>query len=94
MVFEKIIGKLTLAKTTRGTNSIFQKSFAKAARLQYSYSDSIACGNCEAGTRAFILRLQLNSNKKYRGFYLLNLAKEKSTSSVSFIQRMIKSKMK
>lgn len=69
------------------------KLFAKALRKQYSYEDSINAGNCENGTKAFALRLQIDINKKYRGKYLLDLAKEKSTSSVYYVERIIKSKM-
>lgn len=69
------------------------KLFAKALRKQYSYQDSINAGNCENGTKAFALRLQIDLNKKYRGKYLLDLAKEKSSSSIYYVERMIKSKM-
>jgi hypothetical protein len=63
--------------------------FKKALRKQYTFHDSLNCGNCEIGTRAFILRLGLNSAKKYRGQYLLNLATEKSPSSLNYIRQMI-----
>lgn len=69
------------------------KLFAKALRKQYSYQDSLNAGNCENGTKAFALRLQIDINKKYRGKYLLDLAKEKSSSSVYYVERMIKPKM-
>lgn len=70
----------------------FQKAYNKALRKQYTFEDSIKAGNCVAGTRAFIMRLKLDETKKYRGKYLLDIAKERSTSSVPFIERMIKSK--
>lgn len=66
----------------------------KALRLQYSFQDSLNAGNCEPGTRAFILRLGLNSTKKYRGSFLLNLAKEKSPNCVYHVERMINSKVR
>lgn len=67
-------------------------AYNKALRKQYTFEDSIKAGNCIAGTRAFIIRLNLDETKKYRGKYLLDIAKERSTSSVPFIERMIKSK--
>lgn len=69
------------------------KLFAAALRKQFTYQDSLFAGNCEAGTRAFILRCGLDINKKYRGKFLLETAKEKSTNSVPYIERMIKWKM-
>lgn len=69
------------------------KLFARALRKQYGYQDSINSGNCENGTKAFAMRLQIDLNKKYRGKYLLDLAKEKNISSVYYVERMIKSKM-
>jgi hypothetical protein len=90
-ITRKIIAKAQLlAKKTEAQKA---KLFAKALRRQYSYQDSIAAGNCENGTKAFAMRLQIDINKKYRGKYLLDLAKEKSTSSVYYVERMIKSKM-
>ena len=71
-----------------------QKAFNKAARLQYNFQDSLNCGNCEVGTKAFILRLRLDINKSYRGSFLLKKANEKSQSSVSFIKNMINYKRK
>lgn len=68
-------------------------NFNKALRLQYSFQDSLKAGNCEAGTRAFVLRLQLDINKKYRGTYLLAQAKEKSSNSIPFVERMIRYKV-
>jgi hypothetical protein len=69
------------------------KNFNKALRLQYSFQDSLDCGNCKVGSEAFILRTGLDLNKKYRGSFLLSIAKEKSSSSVSFIERMINYKI-
>jgi hypothetical protein len=66
-----------------------EKLMAKAMRCQYSFADSLAAGNCEAGTRAFVLRLGLDGSKKYRGKFLLQLAENKSTSSVLYVKRMI-----
>lgn len=68
---------------------IAAKKYAKALRFQYTYQDSIAAGNCEAGTRAFILRCGLKSDKKYRGSFLLKTANEKSSSSVYYVKRML-----
>jgi hypothetical protein len=70
------------------------ENYTKALRLQYSFQDSLNAGNCEAGTRAFILRLGLNSTKKYRGAFLLSLAKEKSPNCVYHVERMINSKVR
>lgn len=70
-----------------------KKLFAAALRKQFTFQDSLFAGNCEVGTRAFILRCGLDINKKYRGKYLLEIAKAKSTSSVSFVERMINWKM-
>lgn len=69
-----------------------KKKFNKAIKMQYSYQDSIDAGNCIFGTKEFILRCGLDSEKKYRGSYLLKKAREKSTSSLSYINRMIKHK--
>lgn len=69
------------------------KKFAAALRKQYTYQDSLNAGNCEIGTKAFILRCGLDISKKYRGKFLLETAKEKSTSSVYYVEKMIKSKM-
>jgi len=68
------------------------ETWAKALRLQYSYADSINAGNCEAGTKAFALRHNLNTSKKYRGAYLLNLATGATT--ISFVERMIRAKVR
>ena len=65
------------------------KNKAKALNCLYSYEDSLKSGNCEAGTRAFILRCKLDINKKYKGKTLLKIAKEKSTSSIGFVNRML-----
>ncbi|MFA5300918.1 MAG: hypothetical protein WC389_22225 [Lutibacter sp.] len=70
------------------------KKYNKAARQQYSFQDSIAAGNCEVGTRAFILRCGLDETKMYRGAFLIKIANEKSTSSVSFVKKMIAYKAK
>lgn len=67
-----------------------KKNYARALRAQYSYEDSKMAGNCESGTRAFILRCKLDSTKKYRGSYLLQIANEKSSSSVYYVERMVK----
>lgn len=66
-----------------------KKLFNKSLRKRFSFDDSLKCGNCEAGTRAFILRCGLDANKKYRGDFLLKIAKEKSSYSLSYINRMI-----
>lgn len=66
-----------------------QKAFNKALRRQYSFNDSLLAGNCEAGTRAFILRLHLDSTKKYRGSFLIKQAEQKSSSSLYYVKRMI-----
>jgi len=71
-----------------------QKLIKKALRYQFTFDDSIKAGNCEAGTRAFILRCNLSKDKKYRGSFLLKIAREKSTSSVRFVERMIEHKAK
>lgn len=70
-----------------------EKEFRKALRLQYSYQDSIDCGNCETGTRAFILRLRLDEKKKYRGNFLIKKATEKSPFSLPYITKMIRYKI-
>lgn len=70
-----------------------KKLFVSALRKQFTFQDSLLAGNCETGTRAFILRCGLDINKKYRGKFLLETAKEKSTNSVSYVERMIKWKM-
>ena len=67
-----------------------EKAIAKAKRRQYTFQDSLDAGNCEAGTRAFVLRLGLKSNRKYRGEFLLKEAHKKSSSSVYYVERMIK----
>lgn len=72
----------------------YPKLFEKALRKQYSFADSLSAGNCEAGTRAFILRCGLDSSRKYRGKFLLETAKEKSSSSFYYVERMIKSKIR
>lgn len=70
------------------------EKFNKALRLQYSFEDSLMSGNCEAGTKAFIMRLGLDSKKKYRGSFLLKQAKEKSHNSIFYVEKMIKFKVK
>ena len=65
------------------------KNTKKALNCVYSFSDSLKAGNCEAGTRAFVLRCKLDINKKYRGKTLLKIASEKSTTSVPFVNRML-----
>ena len=60
--------------------------------MQYSYQDSIDAGNCIFGTKAFIIRLGLDINKKYRGSFLIKQAKEKSASSLFYIERMMRYK--
>ena len=79
---------------TAKTESKKVVSFEKALRLQYTFNDSLKAGNCEVGTKAFQLRLGLSDVKKYRGSYILKLAKEKSTSSVYYVERMIKARIK
>jgi hypothetical protein len=63
----------------------------KAMRKQFGYEDSIKAGNCEAGTRAFVIRCGLDIERSYRGSFLLKIAKEKSPSSVLFVERILKS---
>lgn len=71
-----------------------ERCMKKALRLQYTFSDSLMAGNCEAGTRAFCMRLGLDSSKSYRGNFLIKLATKKSTSSIPFVNRMIEYKAK
>ena len=66
-----------------------ERCMRKALRLQYTFSDSLMAGNCEAGTRAFCMRLSLDATKSYRGNFLIKLATKKSTSSIPFVNRMI-----
>lgn len=66
-----------------------QKAINKAMRRQYTFADSLLAGNCEAGTRAFALRLNLDTTKKYRGSFLLKQAEMKSTNSAYYVRRMI-----
>ena len=96
-IFEGFHAK-TKQKALEGGNKIIekkkqteksQKAFNKALRRQYCFNDSLLAGNCEAGTRAFILRLHLDSTKKYRGSFLIKQAEEKSTSSLHYVKRMI-----
>jgi hypothetical protein len=65
-----------------------EANYKKALRAQYAYQDSIDSGNCESGTKAFALRCGLSEDKKYRGTYLLALAR--STSSLSYVEKMIR----
>ena len=67
------------------------ETWAKALRLQYSYSDSINAGNCEAGTKAFALRNNLDTSKKYRGSYLINLA---TSTTIDYVSKMVRSKIR
>ena len=96
-IFEGFHAK-TKQKALEGGNKIIekrkqaeksQKAFNKAMRRQYSFNDSLLAGNCEAGTRAFILRLHLDSTKKYRGSFLIKQAEQKSLSSLYYVKRMI-----
>jgi len=73
---------------------VLEKKFNKACRMQYSLQDAIDAGNCEAGTRAFALRLNLNTECVYRGNFLLKKATEKSPSSIVYIKQMINFKAK
>lgn len=73
---------------------ILEKKFKKATRMQYSFQDSLNAGNCEAGTRAFALRLNLNTERTYRGTFLLKKANEKSSYSIVYIKQMINFKAK
>lgn len=66
-----------------------EKAEKKALNCLYSYEDSLKSGNCEDGTKAFILRCKLDINKKYKGRTLLKIAREKSTNSISFVNRML-----
>ena len=76
-------------KAIAKAEAIRTKAMAKALKQQYTYADSLSAGNCEAGTRAFCLRLGLDTNKRYRGSYILKLAEQRSTTSVSYVKRMI-----
>lgn len=96
-VFEGFHAK-TKQKSLEGGNKIIekrkqdeksQKAFNRALRRQYCFNDSLLAGNCEAGTRAFILRLHLDSTKKYRGSFLIKQAEQKSSSSLYYVKRMI-----
>lgn len=64
-------------------------AYNKACRKQYSFQDSLDAGNCEPGTRAFIIRCGLDSRKKYRGSFLLKIAEQKSKISLRYVIRMI-----
>lgn len=81
-------------KQAEKEKQVFAKNYKKALRLQYGYNDSLNAGNCETGTKAFILRCNLDSKKQYRGSFLLKVAHEKSTHSVSYVERMIRHKAK
>jgi len=81
--------RIKLAKEQAKEQALYQKKYRKALRSEYSYQDSLNAGNCEVGTKAFILRLKLDEEKNYRGSFLLKKAKEKSTSAVYFIEKMI-----
>ena len=65
------------------------KAYNKVLRRQYTVADSLSAGNCEAGTMAFILRCGLNSERKYRGAFLVKVASEKSSESVKYVNNMI-----
>jgi len=84
----KIFEKYDIEKQKKA--KLFEKHYRKALKRQYCFNDSLASGNCEAGTRAFILRCHLNSENKYRGSFLLKIANEKSTSSVHYVENMIR----
>ena len=66
-----------------------EKNKEKALNCLYSFSDSLNAGNCEAGTKAFILRCRLNANRKYKGKTLLKIASKKSPASIHFVERML-----
>lgn len=65
------------------------KNYKKALRLQYGYNDSLNAGNCETGTKAFILRCKLDAKKQYRGSFLVKVATEKSLLSLNYVVKMI-----
>ena len=71
----------------------FNKTYSKALRYQYGIEDSLKV-NCETGTKAFILRCNLDSTKKYRGSFLMKVAAEKSKNSIDYVRRMIEYKAK
>lgn len=71
----------------------FNKAYSKALRYQYGIEDSLKV-NCEAGTKAFILRCGLDSTKKYRGSFLMKVAAEKSKNSIGYVRRMIENRAK
>lgn len=81
------------AKNEKNITQNWKKTYSKELRLQYDYSDSLNAGNCEAGTKAFSIRCNLDVSKKYRGSFLLKTAEEKSTNSIPFIKRMIEFKL-
>jgi hypothetical protein len=67
----------------------YEKMKKRALNSSYGFKDSIMAGNCEVGTKAFILRCKLDANKKYKGFKLLQIAEKNSQTSLGYITRMI-----
>ncbi len=66
-----------------------QKAYRKALRRSYTFLDSLRAGNCSAGTKAFILRCGLDERREYRGTFLVRVAKEKSSGSLQYVNKMI-----
>ena len=66
-----------------------EKNKAKALNCLFEFKDSINAGNCEAGTKAFILRCGLDAERKYKGKTLQKIASKKSPASIPFVERML-----
>ena len=86
---EKGTENIKRQKEAAKQKAISEKMYKKALNSLYTFEDSLKAGNCEAGTRAFAMRCKIDLSKKHRGSKLLKLAEEKSTSSISFVKRMI-----
>jgi hypothetical protein len=79
-------------KEQKRTEKQKQRAYKKALQLEYNFADSINAGNCENGTKAFIMRCKLNIGQSYTGKYLMKIARERGENIITYIERMIKFK--
>ncbi len=71
-------------------HKITEKQYQKKLNKEYSFMDSINAGNCDIGTRGFILKSRLDGTKKYSGKLLLELGDRYNVRK--YVEKMILAK--
>lgn len=65
-----------------------EKQYKAALRKQYTFADSQNAGHCLPGALIFCRRVGIDPGRKYRGAYLLKLARTRAPYAISYLNQM------